>query len=298
MDAYVEATRRKTPSRSKAASLAMLRARLGALKLDQITAKAIIRFAAQREAEGAGASTLLMDLYYIGIVLRHGRTTVGADPAQALGALAGARGTLRHADLVAKSDERDRRPTDEELQALFAHWQVRPCTLLPMIDLVMFACASGMRLSEILRLDRTELDRAKRTILIRDRKHPKQKKGNDQCVPLLAGPFVLAGQVIDPLAIIDLQPKIARLIFPYKPASVSSAFTKAVQLCKIDDLHFHDLRHHACSLLFEAGYQIEQVALVSGHRDWNMLRRYTKLKPETLHRTPASAEGNVVAFPG
>jgi hypothetical protein len=37
------------------------------------------------------------------------------------------------------------------------------------------------------------------------------------------------------------------------------------------------------SRLFEAGFSIEQVALVTGHKDWKMLRRYTHLKPETLH---------------
>jgi hypothetical protein len=35
--------------------------------------------------------------------------------------------------------------------------------------------------------------------------------------------------------------------------------------------------------LFEAGFSIQQVALVTGHKDWKMLRRYTHLKPETLH---------------
>ena len=52
---------------------------------------------------------------------------------------------------------------------------------------------------------------------------------------------------------------------------------------KIEDLHFHDLRHEGTSRLFEAGFSIEQVALVTGHKDWKMLRRYTHLKPEHLH---------------
>jgi site-specific recombinase XerD len=52
---------------------------------------------------------------------------------------------------------------------------------------------------------------------------------------------------------------------------------------KIEDLHFHDLRHEGTSRLFEAGFSIEQVALVTGHKDWKMPRRYTHLKPETLH---------------
>jgi integrase len=153
-----------------------------------------------------------------------------------------------------------------------------------MPDVTVFAVATGMRLGEILRLLWAELNEIKRTIWIRDRKHPKQKKGNDQEVPLVRGPFVLAGQVIDPLETIRRQHPKGKLIFPYRAASVSTAFTRAVQACGIEDLHFHDLRHHGVSFLFEAGYRIEQVALVSGHRDWNMLRRYTKLRPETLHR--------------
>ena len=36
---------------------------------------------------------------------------------------------------------------------------------------------------------------------------------------------------------------------------------------------------------FEAGFSIEQVTLVTGHRDWKMLRRYTHLKPEGLRKT-------------
>ena len=54
------------------------------------------------------------------------------------------------------------------------------------------------------------------------------------------------------------------------------------------DLHFHDLRHEGTSRLFEAGFAIEQVSLVTGHKDWKMLRRYTHIRPETLHRLAAS----------
>ena len=56
---------------------------------------------------------------------------------------------------------------------------------------------------------------------------------------------------------------------------------------KIDDFHFHDLRHEGTSRLFEAGFSTEQVSLVTGHKDWKMLRRYTHLKPEALHNARA-----------
>ena len=33
--------------------------------------------------------------------------------------------------------------------------------------------------------------------------------------------------------------------------------------------------------------EVEQVSLVTGHKDWKMLRRYTHLKPEALHNARA-----------
>jgi hypothetical protein len=36
--------------------------------------------------------------------------------------------------------------------------------------------------------------------------------------------------------------------------------------------------------LFEAGLTIEKVALITGHKNWDMLRRYTRLNPEDLIR--------------
>ena len=71
-------------------------------------------------------------------------------------------------------------------------------------------------------------------------------------------------------------------IFPAPAQSVSRAFQRATDDTGIADLRFHDLRHDGASRLFEAGWAIEQVALVTGHRDWNMLRRYTKLRAEYL----------------
>jgi integrase len=77
-------------------------------------------------------------------------------------------------------------------------------------------------------------------------------------------------------------------IFPYNHRSAGTAFRRACQDLGIEDLHFHDLRHEGTSRLFEAGFEIQQVALVTGHKDWKMLRRYTHLKPEALHAIAAN----------
>jgi integrase len=74
------------------------------------------------------------------------------------------------------------------------------------------------------------------------------------------------------------------LPFKLGESAISHSFQRA---CKrvtppLKDLHFHDLRHEATSRLFERGFQIQEVALITGHRDWKSLKRYTQLKPEDL----------------
>lgn len=95
-----------------------------------------------------------------------------------------------------------------------------------------------------------------------------------QTVPLLGRTF----------GIIQRQVKQSKFIFPYNPNSIGAAWCRAVQHAGLEDVRWHDLRHEGISRLFTQGYGIEQVALVSGHTSWNQLRRYTHLKPESLHR--------------
>jgi integrase len=157
------------------------------------------------------------------------------------------------------------------------------------------AVATAMRLGEIVGLQWENLDEATRTIIIRERKHPTKKATNHQKVPL---PFVtctVGSQLIDPLQIMLRQPSAwARKgrIFPHAAQSVWRAFQRATDDTGIVDLRFHDLRHDGAPRLFEAGSSIEQLALVTGHRDWNMLRRYTQLGAEDFNRRPANAEAS------
>ncbi|HQR89648.1 MAG TPA: site-specific integrase, partial [Caulobacter sp.] len=147
--------------------------------------------------------------------------------------------------------------------------------------IIKFAIATAMRQDEICQVTWGDLNVRSKMLLIRDRKDPRQKQGNDQRIPLLS----VSGY--DPMDLIEEQRAIRAnddsRIFPYCGKSVSAAFTRACTALKIEDLHFHDTRHEGTSRLFEAGFSIEQVALVTGHKDWKMLRRYTHLRPEALH---------------
>ena len=75
------------------------------------------------------------------------------------------------------------------------------------------------------------------------------------------------------------------LIFNAREDSVSTSFTRACQDVEppIIDLHFHDLRHHATASFFRMGLGIPQVSLLTGHKTWAMLRRYTKITASDVH---------------
>lgn len=57
---------------------------------------------------------------------------------------------------------------------------------------------------------------------------------------------------------------------------------------KIEDLDVHDLLHEATSRLFDFGFQILQVALVTGRKEWKMRRRR---HTEALHELAAARTG-------
>jgi integrase len=139
--------------------------------------------------------------------------------------------------------------------------------------------ATTLRQEEICKPAWPLVDMKKRLVVIQDRKDPRNKDGNDQKVPLLNLTGYDAWEVV-------LQQRIVTRgygrIFPHNHRSVSAAFTRACDELKIEDLHFHDLRHEGTSRLFEAGLPIEKVALVTGHKDWRQLQRYTNLKVEDL----------------
>lgn len=192
-----------------------------------------------------------------------------------------ARKSLKKNRVTEPSTQRDRRVSQEEIDQIKTKYKG---DYPQMQDIIDFAVITGMRLGEICKLEWKDLllkIPGKPMILVRDRKNPQKKI--DGKVPLMKNP-----QGLDPLAIIKRQPRTlgeAR-IFPVDAGRISDAFRHCRMTTDIEDLHFHDLRHEAISRLFEQGFSIPQVALVSGHQDWKNLQIYTNLKPESLHDGP------------
>lgn len=269
---YKEELQHKKPfGRSKLGCLSMIERHMGSVTLAALNEDSITAYAKKRHALGAGPVTISLDLAYMVGIIKLARTVwkipYKRDP------VADARPYLHMLGLVGKSTERDRRPTQDELNKLCAYFE-RPRQRIPMADIIPFAVATAMRSGEIMRIRWADLDHENRTVIIRDRKHPKEKLGNNQTVPLLGVAY----------EIVKKQPESGEFIFPYSEGSISTIFPRACAALGIVDLHFHDLRHEGVSRLFEAGYRIEQVALVSGHRDWKQLRRYTQVRAKDLHR--------------
>jgi integrase len=269
----------KAPRRSKAATLNMLKRKLGKLKMVELDRARLIKFGRDRGAEGCGPVTLGIDIGTIKLVLGHAAAVHGL-PVQ-VEPVDLARIALKRLHLIGKGQERDRRPTQEELDQLICLFDTNSHQITPIGRIIRFAVATAMRQEEICRVTWPDVDTRTRMLTIRDRKDPRKKDGNHQRIPL----FAATGY--DAWAIIEEQRAVRRnedpRIFPYNGKSIGTAFRRGCRELKITDLHFHDLRHEGTSRLFEAGFTIEQVALVTGHKDWKMLRRYTHLKPELLH---------------
>jgi integrase len=287
LDVYVEEARRAT-GKSRDNAIAQLRARLADVRLNELDTRAFIGYAKLRGRgpERVSAATIGTELTYAGTALKFSGGFLDAVPEcmVALGHLAAARKTLATMDLVSSSAERDRRPTDVELWKLRTYCLSSQRLRAPIWDMICFAIATAMRLGEITRINWSDVDETERLVTVRDRKHPSKKIGNHSVVPLLNGPTVVLGEPIDPLEIMRrTTPHKRGRVFPYAATSVSHTFADISGRLRIDDLTFHDLRHESISRLFEYGYAIQQVAIVSGHKSWKHLRRYTNIKPASLH---------------
>lgn len=161
----------------------------------------------------------------------------------------------------------------------------------PMADILDMALELALRQEEICTLRWSDLvgTNDEKMIWVRNRKHNDEKVGNDWLIPLLGRSWeIIQRQRRIPPAQAAKLGIDADLIFPYKPATIGSVFRKMVKKIGITDLTFHDSRHEGISRLFEQGYQIQEVALISGHRDWASLKIYAQIKPKDLHKGPAS----------
>jgi len=259
--------------RSKLFTVNMLNKKLGHQLLKNIS-PIILRDFVNDRLKTAGGVTVAGDLSALGTILRYGRHVLKVDVNPEIAKTA--REDLNARGLDTRGQERDRIATEDEIKRLCDEWQSNQLLELPMVALTKFALATSMRQSEICHLTVENIDAKNKTALIRDRKDPRRKVGNHQLVPLLPE----AWAIIEPI----LKDKKEGKLFGAYERSVSARFTRTCTKLKIKDLHFHDLRHTAITNLFKAGLQIQEVALLSGHKTWELLRRYTHVQAADVHK--------------
>lgn len=75
-----------------------------------------------------------------------------------------------------------------------------------------------------------------------------------------------------------------RVFHQWKDSStLSKAWRRVVMRAKVEDFHFHDLRHEAVSRLFEnTDLSDTEIMTITGHTSQEMLKAYAKLRPNSL----------------
>ncbi len=174
-----------------------------------------------------------------------------------------------------KDNKRDRRLREGELDKLLeAGRKTRNPFLIPIVRL---ALETGVRRGEILALRFRDIDIERCTATIRE-----SKNGYSRTIPL-SSPAVAILETT--MAVMDDIAKTQNeRLFPITPVAVRLAWDKLTKRAKIEDLHFHDLRHEAISRFFELGLTVPEVASISGHRDIRMLLRYAHADKGKLAR--------------
>jgi integrase len=170
----------------------------------------------------------------------------------------------------AESPGRVRFLSDTELPALLAACKKSPSTDLYLA--VVLALTTGGRKSETMGLRWAQIDFKQRTATLGD-----TKNGAARSLPLSGEVFVLLAErcKVRDLADDRLFPPHRGSRSPY--IDLRDAFLTALKIAKIEDFHWHDLRHTAASYLMMEGTTHLEVAKVLGHSTLTMVLRYTHL---------------------
>lgn len=170
------------------------------------------------------------------------------------------------------NDARSRRLKAEEWEAIKTAADVcRNPFIMPLIRL---AVETAMRRGELLAMKWEHIDFENRTILI-----PITKNGHSRTIPLTSEAIRILKEIQ------NMKRADKKHVFPGVTGNAANhVWDRIVERAQINNLHFHDLRHEAISRFFERGLSVPEVAVISGHRDFRMLFRYTHLRAEDIAR--------------
>lgn len=276
IDEYLEHIQRGRPlQRSALFIYKALREKFGKIGIEDLSNLHLNAFIESRKKQGVQGQTIAGDLSLLSSVLRYCVRTKKLHIDEELADRARKGLKIDH-KLRIKSREVECVPTPAEIDSIIGVFDKKKRQVIDMPQVIRFGLYTSMRQAEICRIRIEDLDRENKTVVIRDRKHPEEKMGNDETVPLLPSAWELVEAFIGD--------RKSGCIFPYNPKSVCTAFTRARAEAGVSrPVRFHDLRHKAITDFFGIGLNVPQVALMSGHRDWQTLKRYTHVKANDVH---------------
>lgn len=242
-----------------------LKPRWGKMRLDEITAKDIAQWLAEKRATGLAPATVekirIVFNRSFELALRWGTPGVTVNPVRGI-----ARPKFDNA--------RNRYLTADELAKLLKAAEGSANTQLrSIIALLLY---TGARKNELLKARWADVDLERKTWFI-----PVTKTGKPRHVPL-------SQAAIDVLEKLPRWPKCPWVIpnpgtrEPF--TDIKHPWQTARDAADLGDLHIHDLRHSAASFMVNAGIDLFAVGRILGHADHQSTMRYAHLTNDTLMR--------------
>lgn len=236
---------------------AVLRNRFTQLSLANLSPQAAAAFRDERLAT-CKANTVIRDIAALSAIVNHARREWGF-------AISNPFEQIRKPIMPPGRDRVLSQGEEESLLIALAPINRRNPLMQP---LVIVALETAMRRGELLGMRWENVDLARRTAFL-----PLTKNGLARTVPL-------SSRAVETL--VNMPTRTGELVFPISIAAMEANFLRAVRRAKLNNLHFHDLRHTATSRISRKLPNLIELAAVTGHTSLQMLKRYYHPRAEEL----------------
>lgn len=144
-------------------------------------------------------------------------------------------------------------------------------------DLVTFALHTGMRMGEILELTWRGVDFTRRTVTVL-----RSKNGERRTIPVNETVLRVLKEKTKVRSLASDLVFCSKAFTPMESGHLRRSFRLALSKAKIEEFHFHDLRHTFATRLVQAGIDLYKVQQLLGHKSPIMTQRYAHHYPESL----------------
>jgi len=262
MDRYEqEHVLRKLRHRGVKGYMKNLRAFFGDRTLADITPKLIVAYKNKRYADGVAPATINRELANLkkafNLALREWEWCH--------------QNPVTRVSMEKENNKRDRWLSQDEESRLLnasAPW---------LRDIVQFAMHTGMRMGEMLELTWRGVDFSRRTVTVL-----RSKNGERRTIPVNETVLRVLKEKAKVRSLASDLIFCSKSFTPMESGHLRRSFRLALTKAKIDEFHFHDLRHTFATRLVQAGIDLYKVQQLLGHKSPFMTQRYAHHYPESL----------------